>query len=331
VKEIIVSIIIPIRNEEKYIIECVKSLTKQDYSKDKYEIIFVDGCSNDNTLIILKEYIYKNGVNNIKILKNEHRTVPYAMNAGIKIAAGKYIIRMDAHSEYAINYISKCVFYLETVDAENVGGIAKTVGKSYVGKAIALMLSSKFGVGNSKFRTSNFSGYVDTVPFGAFRKELFERIGYYNEKLTRNQDNEFNYRIRKNGGKIYLTSDIQFKYYCRDTVFEIVKMAFLNGKWNVITENLCPGTMSYRHFAPMLFALSVMICFLFFILDYKIVYLLYLEFLCYFFLDLFFSVKETLKLNLRYFPLLVFLFPLFHLSYGMGSIYGLFSMFKLKF
>ena len=192
-----VSVVMPVYNEEKYIKNCLDSLLLQDYPIEKMEWIFVDGLSKDKTKDILLEY--KNKYPElIKVFDNKNKTVPYAMNIGIKEAKGKYIVRLDAHADYNKDYISKCVYYLDTTDADNVGGIAITKSRGFTGNAIAMMLSSKFGVGNSQFRTNGHSGYVDTVPFGAFRKEVFEKWGGYDERLTRNQDNEMNYRIRKN-------------------------------------------------------------------------------------------------------------------------------------
>ena len=243
------------------------------------------------------------------------------MNIGIKSSVGKYIIRLDAHSEYSEDYISKCVYYLEKTDADNVGGVIETKGKGYVGNAIALMLSSKFGVGDSKFRTNGKSGYVDTVPFGAFRREVFTKYGLYNEKLTRNQDIELNYRIRKNGGKIYMAEDIKLKYYCRNRIKEIVAMAIKDGKWNVITMKLCPGAMGIRHFVPLTFLLSLIVLPLLSILIPSFIYLFLGEIILYSLLDIISSIKAA-KDN-KYIPLLFILFPIFHLSYGFGSLIGL--------
>lgn len=317
---IIVSVVMPIYNEEKYIKNCILSLLEQDYPKEKMEWIFVDGCSTDKTIEIIEDFTKKfPGL--IKVLNNPNKTVPYAMNIGIKSSIGKYIIRLDAHSEYANNYISKCVFYLDTVDADNVGGVAETKSKGFVGNAIALMLSSKFGVGNSQFRTYGKSGYVDTVPFGAFRREVFDKYGYYDERLTRNQDNEMNYRIRKNGGKIYMSEDIILSYYCRDTIRGIVDMAIKNGKWNIITMKLCPGSMGIRHFVPFLFLLSLIFMPILSVLAPYFKHLFLLEIGFYLILDIIFSLKASKELN--NFPLLLVLFPTFHLSYGFGSLVGM--------
>ncbi|WP_456107144.1 sugar transferase [Peribacillus glennii] len=315
-----VSVVMPVYNEENYIEGCISSLIKQDFPKDSMEWLFVDGYSKDNTKQILENYKQK-FPNLIKILDNPHRTVPYAMNIGIKEAVGKYIIRLDAHAEYAIDYISKCVHYLETTDAQNVGGVAITKSRGFVGNAIALMLSSKFGVGNSQFRTNGKSGSVDTVPFGAFRREVFEKYGLFDERLTRNEDNELNYRIRKNGGKIYLADDIKLAYYCRDSIKGIVDMAVKNGKWNVIASRLCPGAMGIRHFIPFLFLLSLIILPVLTIKIPVFGWLLAAELGLYLLLNIVFSIKAASEA--KFVPLLIILFPVFHISYGFGSLIGL--------
>jgi len=319
-RSIIVSIVIPVYNEECYIEKCILSLLQQDYRKEQMEWIFIDGGSSDNTVLIIKKYMQKYP-ELIKLYDNPNKTVPYAMNIGIKSSVGKYIILLNAHSEYSEDYISKCVYYLEKTDADNVGGVIETKGKGYVGNAIALMLSSKFGVGDSKFRTNGKSGYVDTVPFGAFRREVFTKYGLYNEKLTRNQDIELNYRIRKNGGKIYMAEDIKLKYYCRNRIKEIVAMAIKDGKWNVITMKLCPGAMGIRHFVPLTFLLSLIVLPLLSILIPSFIYLFLGEIILYSLLDIISSIKAA-KDN-KYIPLLFILFPIFHLSYGFGSLIGL--------
>ena len=324
----VVSIVMPVYNEENYISQCIESLLKQDFPTEKMEWIFVDGCSKDNTVEKLKSYqqLYS-GL--IRILSNPHKTVPYAMNIGIAEAKGTYLIRLDAHAEYASDYISKCVYYLGATGADNVGGVVETKSRGFVGQTIAKVLSSKFGVGNSQFRTNGNSGYVDTVPFGAFRREIFDRVGLYDERLTRNQDNEMNYRIRKNGGKIYLSRDIHLSYYCRDSVRGIVDMAKKNGMWNIITMKLCPGSMGIRHFVPLLFVISV-ICLLMLGIIWDAAHLLLCaEILLYLCLDFIFSMKSAQ--SLKQLALLMFLFPAFHCSYGFGSLVGVIRIAKREF
>lgn len=323
-----VSVIMPLYNEEKYIANCIDSLLQQDYPKEIMEWIFVDGQSTDHTVHIIQNY-KKQYPQLIQIYINPNKTVPYAMNIGIAHAAGQYIVRLDAHADYNIDYISKCVHYLDTTDADNVGGIAETKSKGFIGNAIAMMLSSKFGVGNSQFRTNGHSGYVDTVPFGAFRREVFEKWGGYDERLTRNQDNEMNYRIRKNGGKIYLSEDIHFSYYCRDSIKGISDMAIKNGTWNVITMRLCPGCMGIRHFVPFIFLLSLVLLSLLSLIHWLFRLALALELILYVLLDILFSVKTSHKA--KYIPMVFVLFPIFHLTYGFGSLKGIFKLLGKKF
>lgn len=325
---IIVSVVMPVYNEEKYIEKCIESLLEQDYPMEKMEWIFVDGMSKDNTVKLLKEYQEKYP-KLIKIFDNPDKIVPYAMNKGIKESAGKYIVRLDAHADYAKDYISKCVYYLDTTDAENVGGVAETKSVGFTGNTIAKMLSSKFGVGNSQFRTNGSSGYVDTVPFGAFRREVFKKYGGYDERLVRNQDNEMNYRIRKNGGKIYMADDINLSYYCRDSIGSIMQMALKNGMWNVITMKLCPGAMGLRHFIPLAFVVSVVGLTALSFLHFIFAILLGLELIMYFGLDFIFSIKSAG--NIREFFLLIVLFPLFHIAYGCGSVKGIFKLFTKEY
>lgn len=323
-----VSVVMPVYMEEKYIADCIDSLLQQDYPLGSLEYIFVDGCSTDKTAEIISSYAQRLP-GKIILLKNPHKTVPYAMNIGIEHASGEYIVRLDAHAQYDSDYISKCVQYLESTGAANVGGTAQTKSHGYMGAAIAAMLSSRFGVGNSEFRTGGSSGYVDTVPFGAFRREVFELIGGYDERLTRNQDNEMNWRIRKNGGRIYLADDIRFSYYCRDTVKGIAKMALQNGRWNVITMKLCPGSMGIRHFIPLLFTGSLIgvpaaACAWKLISGSSLLWRFFAaEIAAYALSDLIFSIKDA---PAKYLPAVAMLFPVFHISYGLGSVRGLLSL-----
>lgn len=324
-----ISVVMPIYNEEKYISQCIESLLKQDYPKDKMEWIFVDGCSTDNTVSILNDYQNKNpGL--IKVFNNPNKTVPYAMNIGIKNSVGKFIIRLDAHAEYADDYFSKCVYYLQTTDADNVGGVIETKSVGNVGEAIAAVVSSKFGVGNSQFRTNGEDGYVDTVPFGAFRREVFEKYGMYDERLTRNQDNEMNFRIRSNGGKIFLSNDIKLAYYSRNTIKGILKMAFQNGMWNVITMKLCPGSMGVRHFVPLAFLLSLIFMPILSAFVPVFWWLFLAEILLYSALNVVCSLHNQNGTGKTHFFLKLIIFPLFHICYGAGSLFGIFKLHKFK-
>jgi glycosyltransferase involved in cell wall biosynthesis len=208
-----VSVVMPVRNEEAYIAASLQSLVNQTYPAADYEIIVVDGRSSDRT----REIIDQVRSNHPQVLRldNPAGIVPVAMNIGIRAARGEVIIRADGHNVYPRDYAKNCVACLEQTGADNVGGpwITAAADASLSARLVAAILSSPFGVGDSKFRTSKAEGFVDTVPFGAFRREVFERVGLYNEKLVRNQDNELNSRIRAAGGNIYLSPALTTRYH----------------------------------------------------------------------------------------------------------------------
>ncbi len=329
-----VSVIIPVFKESKYIAKCIDSLLLQDYPQEDMEWVFVDGMSPDDTKEIIGSYIEKYP-DLIRVYDNPRKTVPYAMNIGIQNTTGKYIVRLDAHAKYEQDYISQCVHYLDTTDADNVGGTIETKANTRMGGRIAKMLSSRFGVGNANFRVNGDEGYVDTVPFGAFRREVFEKWGMYDERLTRNQDNEMNWRIRKNGGKIYMSHSIKCTYYCRDTIGGISKMAMQNGRWNVITMRVCPGSMGVRHFIPFVFLMSLIIMPLLSLLWIPFAFMFAAELGLYLALDLMFSVKLAMTLRednpIAATLSLLILFPIFHVCYGFGSLIGMFTLCTRKF
>ena len=318
-----VSIIIPTYNEAHRIKLCLDSILNQTFPKEEMEIIIVDGMSTDSTRDIILSYI---DVLPIKLFDNKKRIVTYALNIGIDEAVGDYIIRMDAHAEFPSDYIEKCLYYLDRIDADNVGGILITKGEGYFGEANAELLSSRFGVGNSQFRVGTKSGYVDTVPFGAFRAEIFKRIGNFNVNLPRSEDNDFNSRIIENGGKVFLANDISLTYYCRDDLRGLLKQGALNGNALFLTLKVNPSAMKLRHFVPFAFVCSIIFLPLLSV-RYKIIRrLLLIELLLYGSLDLYFSFFAG---KLKFAPYKILAYPLFHLAYGCGSVIGLFNI-KLK-
>lgn len=323
-ENIVVSIIVPLFNEEKYIDNFIKSLIDQTFPVKSMEWILIDGNSTDKTKEIITRYINLRKFP-IKLLINEQKYTPYALNIGIKNAKGKYIIRLDAHAYFYPNYIEKCVYYLENTDADNVGGIAETSADTFVGKAISQMLSTKFGVGNSNFRIGVGNKYVDTVPFGAFRRDIFKKIGLFNTELLRSEDNDINARIRKNGGKIWLSEEICFKYYCRDTIYGILKMSIQNGNSLFYTLRKNPKAMSIRHFIPFLFLISIILLPILSNFSLVFKYLFIVEISMYVILDFYFSFINKSPV---YGLIKIWLYPIFHIFYGMGS---LFSIFKIKF
>lgn len=256
------SVICPVYNEVKYIDVCIRSILLQDYSQKNLEVLFVDGLSSDGTRDIIKRYSVEYPF--IKLLDNPHRIVPFAMNIGIESAVGNIIMRLDAHALYPSNYFSTLVSELNRLGADNVGATCRTDVLNKTSKTLAIreVLSNKFGVGNSSFRLGvSKIMEVDTVPFGCWKRNVFEKYGYYDVRLIRNQDIELNKRIIRGGGHIYIVSDTYCTYLARETFGSISHNNYLNGKWNVLTVYYTGqfDSLSIRHFIPLLFVLSLLI------------------------------------------------------------------------
>lgn len=319
----LVSIIIPCRDEEKYIVRCLDSIIAQNYPKDNLEILVVDGGSTDGTKETVKEYIQKYSF--MKLLNNPRRAVPIALNIGIKEVKGEVIMRMDAHNSYEKNYIPKCVKYLKKYDVDNVGGIciASPGANTILARSIALTLSHPFGVGNSYFRIGlKEPRFVDTVPFGCYKKEVFEKIGLFNEELIRNQDIEFNLRLKKAGRKILLIPDIISYYYARSTLRSLAKQNFGNGFWVIYSLKFAKIPFGIRHLVPFFFVLSLMGSLILSFFFHPFIYLFIFILGSYFTLNIFFSAQLCLKNSLKYLPTLILSFSTLHFSYGFGSIWG---------
>lgn len=328
----LVTIIVPCRNEERFIGKCLDSIIAQDYPKDKTEILVVDGMSNDKTAKIIEEYCTQHQY--VTLLNNPLKIVPTAMNTGIQNAHGEIIIRMDAHNIYEKDYVSKCVRYLQEYDSDNVGGICVTLpsNDTVFARSIAIALSHPFGVGNSHFRVgSKEPRYVDTVPFGCYKREIFQKIGLFNEYLSRNQDIEFNLRLKKVGGKILLIPDIVSYYYARSTLKSLVKNNFLNGFWVIYSSKFARLPFSLRHLIPFAFVVSLIGSFFLSFLYYPFMYLFIFIISVYLAVNIFFSLSLAIKKNLKYFSFLVMSFLALHFSYGLGSLWGLIRVGVPKF
>ena len=253
-----VSVIIPCRNEARYIRRSLESLLAGDYPGDLMEVLVVDGTSDDGTPDIVNELARRDP--RIHLLQNPKRIVPTAMNIGISNAQGAVIVRMDAHNEYPPDYVSGLVSWLERTGADNVGGAWITVpaDDSVTARAIALALAHPFGVGNAQFRLGvTAPTKVDTVPFGCFRRELFDRIGLFDEELVRNQDDELNFRILRSGGTIVLVPDIVSRYYARPSLGQLARMYFQYGYFKPLVAFKIGRVMTARQLAPPALALAL--------------------------------------------------------------------------
>jgi glycosyltransferase involved in cell wall biosynthesis len=258
------SVICPIYNEEKYIARCIESIMQQDYPKNDLEVLFVDGMSTDRTRKIIASC--QPQCPYLRVLDNPHKIVPYAMNKGISEAKGDIIMRLDGHALYPSNYFSELVrWHAKLPDAWNIGGVCdtKVVNSNKTSESIAKVMSDKFGVGNSTFRTGSDKEYleVDTVPFGCYKSFVFERIGLYNEKLVRVQDFELNKRLTHAGGKIYMVPSIHCTYIPRDNYRDFFQNRFQTGYWVIKTCFITHTTknLGLRHFIPASFVLALLL------------------------------------------------------------------------
>lgn len=318
-----VSVIIPARNEEKYISKCLDSIVAQDYPKDKLEVLVIDGMSEDGTREIVKDYSRKYPL--IKILDNPKKFTPFALNIGIKEAWGEVIVRMDAHAGYEKNYISKCVSHLIESGVDNVGGSIKTLPAkdTLEARAIAYSLSSLFGAA-SDFRVGlGEPKEVDTVFGGCFRKEIFQRVGLFNENLRRSQDLEFNLRIKKAGGKIILFPDIIVSYYPQATFGSFFKHNLGDGVWSVYPLKFIKTKFKLRHYLPLIFVTGLVSSLILGTFSGFFVAIFLFVFFSYFLVALYFSLKIATKENdLRFLFLMPLVFFSRHFGYGLGSILG---------
>ncbi len=250
---IAVSVIVPMYNEERRIGECLDSILENDSDRSQFEVLVVDGCSTDASRQIAMQYAA--GCGNVRVLDNPAKIVSAALNIGIRNARGEVIIIMGAHAEYSRTYISACLQELNASGADVVGGILETRpgGQTIIARAIALMSQHPFGVGGSAFRTRQQSGYADTVPYGAYRREVFEKVGMFNESLVRNQDFEFNARICAAGGKLFLSKEINSAYYNVANLRSLARQAFNNGNWLPRMWFSSPQSLRLRHAVPAAF------------------------------------------------------------------------------
>ena len=322
------SVVVPIRNEEKYIATCLKSLLQQSLPSDSYEIIVVDGRSSDRSKEIVEEI--QRDFPNVSCLDNPGAIAPVAMNIGIRNARGKVIVRADGHNFYPHTYIENCIKYLDQTGADNVGGPWLTVpaDNTFGARVVAAILSNPFGVGGSRFRTSQADGFVETVPFGAFRRELFDRIGMYNEKLVRNQDNELNARLLAAGGKIYQTSALQTEYHPVATFRALLTQIFKTSQWHIFSIRENKRSMGFRHLAPAAFVLILLALIgsswlgrlpLFALIALLTVYLL---------TGFYVAVGRRRDWGWGIVGIMPFASLCFHFAYGMGTLVGLRYLFK---
>ncbi len=316
-----ISIILPVRNEENYIGPCLDQIFNQEGLDHNFEVIVADGMSTDQTREIIRKYQAVHP--NLFLIDNPGKIVPTGMNAALRQAKGGIIIRVDGHCEIAPDYVSMCVKHIHENKVEGVGGPMQTIGETPFSETIAVAMSSTFGVGGSAFRTvSGRTMLSDSVPFPAYTREIIEKVGLYDEELVRNQDDEYNYRIREAGGKILLSADIQSKYYSRGTLIKLWRQYFQYGYWKVRVLQKHSRQMSLRQFVPPAFVLSLLVSALLGFLFPFGSHILPLVTASYLLANLAASLITSSRKGWRHLTFLPVTFAILHLSYGLGFLAG---------
>jgi glycosyltransferase involved in cell wall biosynthesis len=249
----------PIRNEANFIARSLGAILRQDYPHDHLEILIADGMSDDGTREAIQAIAAEHPQIRLEIVDNPGRIVPTGFNAALERSRGAIIVRVDGHTTIASDYVRQCVGALQTTGADNVGGRMAAVGETAFARAVALVTSSRFGVGNAQFHYLEREAWVDTVYMGAWPRRVFEKFGLFDEEQVRNQDDEFNYRLREQGGKVLLSPRIKSSYYNRSHPNSLWRQYFQYGYWKVRVMQKHPAQMRAHQFLPPLFVATIIV------------------------------------------------------------------------
>jgi succinoglycan biosynthesis protein ExoA len=317
----VVSLIVPCRNEREYIEPCIRALLAQEIPPGSCEIIVADGLSNDGTRAILARLAADHAC--LHLVDNPGRIVSTGLNIAIRAARGRIILRIDVHTQYAPDYVSQCLAVLHETRADNVGGPWVAHGTGYIGRAVAAVFQSPFAVGGARGHNPHYTGPVDTVYLGCWPREVFERIGFFDEELVRNQDDEFNLRLQRAGGLLWQSPRIKSWYHARASLRALWRQYAQYGYWKVrvIQKHRLPA--SVRHLVPAAFVVTMLT--------------LPLAALCwpwawwlwgglgglYSAGTLVTSAAVARRSGLALFPVLPAVFASYHLGYGYGFLRGL--------
>jgi succinoglycan biosynthesis protein ExoA len=252
-----VSVIVPCRNERDYIEEFIAGVLGQRDLEEDLEVLIADGCSDDGTRELVAAWSQRDS--RVIMVDNPQRTTPYALNRAIERSSGEVIVRMDVHTEYAPDYIATCLATLIATGADNVGGPARTRARGYWQVANAIAYRSPFSVGGARFHDPTYEGPVDTVTYGCWPREVFQRVGLFDTELVRNQDDEFNLRLTRSGGRIWQNPSIKSWYFPRSSLISLFRQYQQYGYWKVrvIQKHRLPA--SWRHLVPVSFLLLLLL------------------------------------------------------------------------
>lgn len=319
-----VGVIIPTLNEERFIERCINSVIQQTYPFEQIDLMIIDGGSKDST----REIVQNLGKNypNIRLIHNPGKIQSIAFNIGVKESSAPYIVRLDAHALYDKEYIERCINRLGIApELGNIGGkwIIQPSSNKIIAQANAILNQSKFGIGGASFRVSSTPGYVDTVPFGAFRRSVVDEVGGMREDLDRGEDNEYNSRIRQAGYKVFFDPDIISTYYARESLGASARQMYANGLSIGRLLFIDRKSVGLRHLVPFIFVLSLIVSFVAGYFSDAMLCMGVIILVFYFIAAFTATFVACLKFNFRYLFILPVLFFIVHLSYGWGTIIGI--------
>jgi len=312
-----VSVIMACRNEAPHIRDVLDSLLTQHLNRLRAEFLIADGASTDGTREIIAGYSRAHrGM--IALIDNPRKIVSTGLNLAIQAARAPIILRVDAHTEYAPDYIATCVAALHSTGAGNVGGPARTHASGWIAEAIAAAYHSPFSCGGARFHQEDFEGWVDTVTYGCWRKETLVELGLFDESLVRNQDDELNLRLIRSGRRIWQSPSIVSYYHPRSSFCRLFKQYFEYGFWKVrvIQKHHLPA--SPRHLVPGLFVLSTILLPLF-----GAIYLWLVILAAYAAASVMASILTAKHYGWRLLPILPLVFAVYHYAYGTGFLAGI--------
>ena len=320
-----VSIIVPCYNEQSTIRLLLEALCEQTYPRAEMEVIVADGLSTDGTRDAIHAFQKDVPEMSVRVVENVKRSIPAALNRAIEVSGGEIILRLDGHSKPYPDYIANCITAHQAGRGDNVGGVweIRPGAKTWIASSIAVAAAHPLGVGDALYRHTKYAAEVDTVPFGSFRRALVEQIGFFDESLLTNEDYEFNARIRKSGGKIWLDPSIRSVYFARSTLLELIRQYWRYGFWKWRMLRRYPDTLRWRQALPPLFVLSVVCLFLLSIIVPFAGILLAVEILLYISIMIFAGLLAALRHQKAYLilglPLGIFAM---HVAWGSGFLWS---------
>jgi glycosyltransferase involved in cell wall biosynthesis len=318
-----VSIIMPVRNESRFIEASLGAVLAQEYPSDRLEVLIADGMSTDDTREIISRMAASHPAVSITIVDNPGRIASTGLNAGLKQARGEVIVRVDGHTFLERDHVRQCIEALHRSGADHVGGRMETVSEGPFGEAVSWATGTGFGVGHGRFHYSDQEEWSDTVSMGAWPRHVFERIGLFDEEQVRNQDDEFNYRLLEHGGKILLCPSIRSRYYNRSTPRSLWRQYYQYGYWKIRVMQKHPLQMRPRQFAPPLLAAALVVTFLLSPFLNLAGWGFGLVLGSYALANLAASILTARQAGWHLMPRLSLAYAILHLSYGFGFLVGL--------